>query len=666
MTNRDETKGPPGLRRRTKIALVVLGILLAVSAPFVVGAITDLYTVTTGATYEAEDGPTVELAEDLDTDRQQPFPDGNTVDVRPAARFESDGPTQVRVDQFGGEWTHLSELDVEQHDLQVDRGDQTVVLGGDLTEFQFREATVDNGERDFSYSVESGGTATVDVHDLDEDTPIKAVDQDTGEILDFAVTDASGVVSLELPNADHDVELQSSDGAPILSDPSPSDGETISDVDTDLSVDVEDPDGMDSEVNVSLDGEQIHSETVSDNDTVSTDVNDLDAGMHEWTVEATDEFGQTTEDTYTFGVPDTLKLYNESDPDTLVDDNITVEVQFISDDEVVTRTTTDGEIDLTGLPVDQPLVVVAEAEGYETRQIILDSLVEQQEMFLLPEDSSNVTVLFDLQDNTGDFDSDSTRLIIKKPINKDGSTTNQIVASDTFGVSGYSVPLEEGARYQLTLQNEDGDERVLGHHTADASETIPLSVGQLEWDIGDTIGENNRLTWEAKYIEDDDENELIRFQLQDLADDTSNVEVIIHEQGDESNVIYDETHRGSFGNLTVTQPLNEDQANESWSVTWTADRDGEEIGTSTIVGEGRYPVGLPVGDNWLAMFVGGLIVFVAGFFSVGTARIGAVIVPATALGLWSLGWLPLPLTWILAALAIGVMSRMAVGGGLTQ
>jgi len=37
-----------------------------------------------------------------------------------------------------------------------------------------------------------------------------------------------------------------------------------------------------------------------------------------------------------------------------------------------------------------------------------------------------------------------------------------------------------------------------------------------------------------------------------------------------------------------------------------------------------------------------------------------------ATGLWAMGWLPVPLTWVLAALALGVGAEFAARGGFSD
>ena len=85
-----------------------------------------------------------------------------------------------------------------------------------------------------------------------------------------------------------------------------------------------------------------------------------------------------------------------------------------------------------------------------------------------------------------------------------------------------------------------------------------------------------------------------------------------------------------------------------------------------MIGQGQYSIGVPAPDGIMVIFSALLITFVGGFFSVRVSELGLVIVPLVALGLFAAGWLPLPLPWILASLAIGVMTEFATRGGFDR
>jgi len=95
-------------------------------------------------------------------------------------------------------------------------------------------------------------------------------------------------------------------------------------------------------------------------------------------------------------------IRNTSDP-------ITVEVEFFAaDGEVISRSTTDGTIDLAGLPADQRFSVTVEAgTDFVTRQVIIPSILEQDTAFVLPKaNTTTVQPRFVLEDPSQRFDTE--------------------------------------------------------------------------------------------------------------------------------------------------------------------------------------------------------------------------------------------------------------------
>jgi len=88
------------------------------------------------------------------------------------------------------------------------------------------------------------------------------------------------------------------------------------------------------------------------------------------------------------------------------------------------------------------------------------------------------------------------------------------------------------------------------------------------------------------------------------------------------------------------------------------------VSAQITVGPARYPV--DVDSDWIPIFSALFIVFLAGFFSVKVANAGAIILPIVSLALWAMGWLPVPVTWILAALTMGVGAEFASRGGFSD
>jgi hypothetical protein len=156
---------------------------------------------------------------------------------------------------------------------------------------------------------------------------------------------------------------------------------------------------------------------------------------------------------------------------------VSVELQFFVGDQeqlVETRSTTNGRVNMTGLPTDQPFVVVADADGYVSRRIFVDSLSDRQQVYLLPDSKQSVDPTFTLEDYSGDFDESITVLVIQRHLN--GSW--QTVEGDYFGASG-EVPaiLRYNKRHRLRLINtKSGDELTKGSYTAQATQDEVIVV----------------------------------------------------------------------------------------------------------------------------------------------------------------------------------------------
>jgi hypothetical protein len=280
----------------------------------------------------------------------------------------------------------------------------------------------------------------------------------------------------------HDEGLLFEPSAPTISNSDPADGSKVSDYDGDISINVSDRDlGLAQGDTIVVeaedaDGEQIGQQTVSSNGTVTFSYDAL-AGSNsiEWT--ATDEYGSSDTRTQNFTTPDQLTVYRESENSTTIT-NATVTIRFypVGDDEgqVVTRSTTDATINMSGLPGDQPFVAVANVSGYESRRIFIRSLFEQQRMYLLNDSVDSAETIFQVRDYTGRFPPDNTVLEIRRPVNGSWKT----ISGDYFGASAqYPATLEVGARYRLRLYNpETGATRPLGTYQPIVAQTQTIEV----------------------------------------------------------------------------------------------------------------------------------------------------------------------------------------------
>jgi len=222
----------------------------------------------------------------------------------------------------------------------------------------------------------------------------------------------------------------------------------------------------------------ISTQTIASNQTVLTQFAPTEGGEYDYRAVMTDSYGSnTTSATATFSTPAQLTVYRESINSTKIS-NANVRIRFYpvgeSTGQVVTRTTTNGVINLTALPVNQAFVAVANASGYESRRIFIRSLYEQQRMYLLNDSVDSAETIFKMQDYTGRYPPDNTVLEIRRSINGDWQT----ISGDYFGGSAeYPATLEIGARYRLRLYNpETGDTRPLGTYQPITAQTQTIAV----------------------------------------------------------------------------------------------------------------------------------------------------------------------------------------------
>jgi len=289
---------------------------------------------------------------------------------------------------------------------------------------------------------------------------------------------------------------------------SPSGGETVQTQSPTLSINVTDRefgatqgDTVTATAYDASDDSQIGSTTLNANGTASVTWSDPLTGSNSYYWVVKDSYGEsTTTQDFTFDVPGTLRVFNESAPNTKINDTVGLRVRFFATESgtVVERDVTNGTADLTGLPADQPIAITLkdETDGYVYRRITIDSIVEQQDIYLLPTQANSVQVVFELEDPTGQFAPEETRLLVEKPIKKDfdgdgsNETRYQIVSGDLFGSSGqYPAQLLQDERYRLRVLTEDGNERILGSYTAFGPATEPLQIEQIEPKADQDAGE---------------------------------------------------------------------------------------------------------------------------------------------------------------------------------
>lgn len=331
-----------------------------------------------------------------------------------------------------------------------------------------------------------------------------------------------------------------------------------------------------------------------------------------------------------YSEPKELEIRNASSPNSLVT-SATVDVRFFNgSDTVITRQTSTGTVDLADGPVSAPLLVRVDANGFNSREIILPSLIRQQEMFLVPTNQSTIDVEFSLQDNTGQFPGPETNLILERPLNISGQTTFKRIEAGDFGAAGTkTVTLVPGERYRVTVKNGERS-RELGPVTPTRAQRIPLEVGQLEF------GVDNESTFAFNASRSGD---TLTAVYEDPKSETTSMTITFREINNESNVVASSTKTSTTGSFKFSHQLQGNATNESFIARFEGVRNGEQLNQTVVIGSDRFPLGTGLDEGWQQIFSVALILVVGGLFSAGNARIGAIVVPGVGGILFYLGWL---------------------------
>jgi hypothetical protein len=192
--------------------------------------------------------------------------------------------------------------------------------------------------------------------------------------------------------------------------------------------------------------------------------------------------------------PSELQVRNESAPSELIDGNATLTARLFTgndaDGDVIEREVTNGTVSLDGVPKDEQLVITVKEEqsDFSYRRILIDSAVETSSIYLLPSQRESAEVRFELRDETGRFDGESTRLFVEKPVTRDfdndgtNETNYQVISGDRVGADGvFPTILVDEQRYRIRVENDAGETRVLGSYTVRGPTITTLPIGEVEF-----------------------------------------------------------------------------------------------------------------------------------------------------------------------------------------
>jgi hypothetical protein len=629
----------------------VLGLLAVPATGMVANWLADPVQQSGTVSFGAASGPTVSISGASTFSGTQVFPAADTIryvseDGNFTARGATGSELSVSVDSLDAATVNYTALNLTGEVTVVHETHANLTLGGNPSWFEHRQVAVDDGNVDFRYSGASGST-TVTLRGLPENTRIGFVDTKSNTVLAHADTGGNGVASVTLPNSQHTIQLMSSRREASLSNPSPTGALSVPP--SELSVQLNDSDypSDNHTVEFYLDGDKVATKSANQNKTVTASINAtaLTGGQHTWSVRATDGYGNVIEKGYSFKVPSTLQIRNESAPNQLVD-NTTVKVTFYGSDTVIKRQTDTGTISLEGLPVGGRLIVTASADGYYSRTVVLQSLYQQDSVYLLPQTNQTdiVEVRFLLEDTTGEFPQDST-LYVDRVLNQSSETKYRTVVSDEFGVQGVTTKLQKGERYQIRIRSPDGDMAILGAYTADINETVTLRPDSASVNLSSP---DTAIGYSASR-----QNDTLQFEYSDPADETDYLSVRIYERGNESNVLRPRQTYYDLGNISLAEPLSAAEQNTTWIVEFEGGRDGEPVSGQITVGSGPTNLVPADLDGVWQVSIGVFVLLTSSLiFSELNLGVGAVATSLTGGVLWWLGLLDGVATGATVVLAI--------------
>lgn len=497
-------------------------------------------------------------------------------------------------------------------------------------------------------------------------------------------------VTFNPTDADHTARLHyesvsANNRDPIVNDSTASPNsasETIDSSTITLSVNVSDPDfptaqGDTDEVNFYVDDSLEGTDTLTSIGTASLVINDVTGGEHTWHVEVDDAYGGSARGpatgNYSFAAPANITIRNESEPHDIIK-SATVDVLVSGSEETVDRQqVTDGNISLVGVPTNEEYIVVVDTEDYHQRSIYVPSVYDQSAVFLLNDSLESRRNEFQVEDRTGLFGEpilEIQRAINKSKYDPDAEPKYQwlTIAGDRLGASeSYTTNLEYGARYRLVIR-QGVNTRVLGEHTVEANETVPLPIGQIEW----SMPQDAQYNWTFHRVDHptSGSGEALRFGLNDTTDSTSDIEGVIHEVGNDSNVLTTFSSSSTAGTFVYTEPLSTAEADVDWQLEWNATRSGEDVGSTGVDDLRRLGGSVPLFSAFQSLDpdwrqgITLMAILGAGFVYSGLfASVGALFIVGVAVVLWVVGLSTVGLGLSALTLVISIGYRLAERGG---
>lgn len=620
--------------RRNTIAFIIIALLVIVATPAVADTYLSSHFTATGGPYGVQDGPVVNLGGTYEIQSGNPMTaDSVNISTLNSGHvvFTSQARTNATIVQITGTWTRTDDLDVDGTALTISPSDKSsVAIEGNADRLEWRDTlAADDGQTDVVYE-SPGGTSTLTLNGLPSNTQFALVDANSDDVLAVASTDNSGTATFTgLDSGTHDAQLQTSTGGPVITDVSPADGSMLQQRNVTISAAVNDSDFPHDSVTgeIYVDGQLEDSETLNANGTVETEVTIATGGDHDIRIEVTDQYGATDSVTSDVQVPSTLYLRPVTAPQELlngtgIDATVTLIPRDDSGNIRIEQSVTDGKVNLTDVPVSGRIVAQVQEDQYYTRRILIPSIYDQQSIYLLNTSETAVDVSFELQDNVGQYPASSTYLIVRRPLDTGNGTDWQAVTGDSFDATGsFQTQLQPSVRYQLIVENDQGDRQVLGYYDPpDRSDVEPLPIGtvSISGDIGDegwTAGAelkevNGQATVGYRYFDPDGE--------------TTSLTINIYNTTGTETQVYSSSFPGPIRSQSGAITLPNQAVDGSYRVEFVVDRNDQTTTDSVDVGTvSGFSLNQVIGGA--SSLVGLVVIALAGIVVVTASSSGAVI-----------------------------------------
>jgi len=248
---------------------------------------------------------------------------------------------------------------------------------------------------------------------------------------------------------------------------------------------------------------------------------------------------------------------------------------------------------------------------------------------------------------TRDYDGDGTN-----------ETQYETISGDRIGADGeFPTILVDAERYRLRVENDDGEQRVLGAYTVQGARVSPIPIGEVQFESDIEQGSAVQATLReapdsASYNYD------VRFVYLDPEEQTDNIDVTVTNSSG-AQIRPETTEQiNTAAPYVETYPITDasfDPEQDTATVRIEAQRTDGTVDTFTR-NVGAVPdVPVPMDARILSMLAVVSIVAVAGLFVIYSPSLAALVTPGYAGLLVTTGFAPIPMPAVVLAGLVGLL-----------